>query len=96
MGHRAAAALTETPPHAEIGGLDVPADALDRIETAGAPAEVVQGVAWDLVGIVRSGDGLRQALDELRGQNTDAATVVLSIAEAALRREESNRQYLMP
>ncbi len=46
-------------------------------------------IAWDYCGIVRHGDGLRRAIAELEGDESNAATVVGLIARAALARNES-------
>ena len=92
MGHRAAAALTESPLAAPTSVLELPKGALDRSSDDDRGLGSVRRIAWDEVGIVRSGEGLVRAIRTLQvpaSQGTDAALVVRLIAEAALRREES-------
>ena len=92
MGHRAAAALTESPHATPTSGLELPMGALHRAHDHDRTLEAVRRTAWDEVGIVRTGDGLRRAIVDLdvnTWHRSDAATVVRLIAEAALEREES-------
>jgi L-aspartate oxidase len=92
MGHRCAAALTEMPTPPIADPLLVPAGAVERASASDGHLATVQSIAWDGVGIVRSGEGLAQALATLDGlteRTSDAATVVRVIADAAFRRRES-------
>lgn len=46
-------------------------------------------IAWECCGILRNADGLRRALAELDGDDSNVGTVARLIARAALAREES-------
>ncbi|MEX0988810.1 MAG: FAD-binding protein [Actinomycetota bacterium] len=66
---------------------------------AGAPLERVRGLADELLGVERSGDGLRACLARLpangaREGNRSATLVAWLLAQAALRREESRGGHL--
>jgi L-aspartate oxidase len=58
---------------------------------SGDQVSAVQQIAWDKCGVVRSGDGLRQAIGELEGFAGAGGIeeVALLIARCALAREES-------
>ena len=93
MGRRVAAAIDDLDNTDSVRELTVPLDAFDRIR-AGLEAQndAVRGIAWDDVGIVRSGTGLVHALDRiahLDGPTSNAALVARLVAESALSRRES-------
>jgi L-aspartate oxidase len=46
-------------------------------------------VAWEHCGIIRHAEGLRRAISELEGDETNVGTVARLIARCALAREES-------
>jgi L-aspartate oxidase len=56
---------------------------------AAADRERTTQIAWDCCGIIRNAAGLRQAIAELEGDESNAATVVRLIARGALARQES-------
>jgi L-aspartate oxidase len=100
MGQRAADAIARSDSSTcerslleRSGDLLVPESAFGRaLRAADGSDGRVREIAWSRIGIVRSGDGLRgaiEAIDAIGGVPTDAATVARLIATAALDREES-------
>ena len=53
------------------------------------PGKRTGDIAWQHCGIIRDADGLRRAIRELEGDESNPATVARLIATAALAREES-------
>jgi L-aspartate oxidase len=101
FGERVAASVREALPRLPARGLDRSAGTTPpRVSEAHDPAAVeseVRRLMWEQVGLVRSRDGLREALarfDALDGQPLDLAsrsvvTVARLVATAALARTES-------
>lgn len=93
MGARVAESILRDHTPSSRGQLLAPRDAEDRTR-AGSDhhASTVRAIAWRHLGIVRSGDGIEDAirqLDRLGGPQSDAALVASLIASAALNRTES-------
>jgi L-aspartate oxidase len=101
FGERVAASVRAALPHLDVPTRDriewpAPSDALGALDAAAVEAEIRQ-LMWEKVGLVRSRDGLREALarfDVLARQRLDPAslrlvTVARLVATAALARAES-------
>ena len=93
MGHRTARSVASSAVASSDGARSVPADALDRASRYyEADTHAVRQIAWTHIGIVRDGQGLEHALEQiaaLEGPSSDSATVAALVATAALRRTES-------
>jgi len=101
FGTRVARSVAETLPHVRrpAGALELPpvASALAGDEAAPAAARIRE-LMWEKVGLVRTGEGLRQALAGIdaatdtipaRAEDHNLATVARLVATAALARPES-------
>jgi L-aspartate oxidase len=93
MGRRAAIAIEAGARRRPPVTAQIPTSAPGRVESGlDRGTDDVRDIAWDRLGIVRSGHDILAALDVLgrmQGPTTDAVRVAELIATAALRRNES-------
>jgi L-aspartate oxidase len=84
FGARAGRAMKDAPPAASRSRFGV-----EFSQRTTGVRERTRDIAWECCGIIRDADGLRRAIAELEGDESEPATVARLIARGALAREES-------